>query len=147
MPETREDIVSAVRLWLGTPYRHQASARGHGADCLGLVRGVWRDVMGREPEAPPPYTMDWSETGVREALWEGASRHLSEAPVDRMFGGDVLLFRMREGMIAKHLGILTVAGPEPRFVHAYSRHGVIENSLSAPWQRRIVAVFRFPPKE
>ena len=31
-------------------------------DCLGLVRGVWREVIGQEPEAPPSYTPDWSET-------------------------------------------------------------------------------------
>ena len=28
--------------WIGTPYRHQASLKGVGCDCLGLVRGVWR---------------------------------------------------------------------------------------------------------
>ena len=38
----REQIVAAARGWVGTPYRHQASLKGIGADCLGLVRGVWR---------------------------------------------------------------------------------------------------------
>jgi hypothetical protein len=46
--------------------------------------------------------------------------------------------------VAKHLGILTEAGAAPRFIHAYSGHGVVENSLSAPWRRRIVAAFAFP---
>ena len=44
-----------ARGWIGTPYRHQASLKGVGCDCLGLVRGVWREVMGEEPEAPPAY--------------------------------------------------------------------------------------------
>ena len=33
-------IVMAARGWIGTPYVHQASCRGAGADCLGLIRGV-----------------------------------------------------------------------------------------------------------
>ena len=139
----RDDVVRAALGWVGTPYRHQASVRGAGADCLGLIRGVWREVVGPEPERLPPYSPDWSEVAGEERLWAGAGRHL--APVDRpMAPGDVLLFRMRDAGIAKHLGILTAAAPAPRFVHAYTRHGVIENALSAPWARRIVAVFAFP---
>ncbi len=51
---TRAAIVVTARLWIGTPYLHQASLRGIGCDCLGLLRGVWRDLYGPEPEAPPP---------------------------------------------------------------------------------------------
>ncbi|MGZ9409986.1 MAG: peptidase P60, partial [Methylocystis sp.] len=43
---TRADIVAAARRWRGTPYVHQASLMQVGCDCLGLVRGVWRDVIG-----------------------------------------------------------------------------------------------------
>ena len=39
-----DEIVARARAWIGTPYRHRASCRGAGADCLGLVRGVWREV-------------------------------------------------------------------------------------------------------
>ena len=39
-----------ARKWLGTPYRHQASLRGEGADCLGLIRGVWRELTGTGAE-------------------------------------------------------------------------------------------------
>ena len=61
-------IVRAARGWIGTPYVHQASVRGAGCDCLGLLRGVWRDCLGPEPETVPPYTMDWSEPQGDEAL-------------------------------------------------------------------------------
>lgn len=136
-------VVSAARDWLGTPYRHQASARGAGTDCLGLLRGVWRDVVGPEPVIIPAYTFDWSEPQGEERLWAAALVHLSPAGPD-MKPGDVLLFRMRNGAVAKHLGILSEAGPLPAFVHAYTGHGVVESPLSAPWRRRIVARFRFP---
>jgi hypothetical protein len=57
---------------------------------------------------------------------------------------DVLLFRMRDGSIAKHLGLAAEVGAEASFVHAYSGHGVIESPLSAPWARRIVGRYAFP---
>jgi len=52
---TREAIVAAARSFIGTPYHHQASCKKAGCDCLGLIRGVWRDVYGPEPEAPGQY--------------------------------------------------------------------------------------------
>ena len=138
----RAAIVSEARRWIGTPYRHQASVRGAGADCLGLIRGVWRACYGDEPEAAPPYSMDWSEPQGEERLWAAALRHLT--PVATARPGDVLLFRMRAGAVAKHLGILSEDGAHPRFVHAYTGHGVIESTLTAPWARRVVARFSFP---
>ena len=65
-------IVAAARGWIGTPYRHQGSRKGVGCDCLGLARGVWREVVGPEPFPIPPYSRDWGETGPREVLADGA---------------------------------------------------------------------------
>ncbi len=145
--EFQQRIVAEARAWIGTPYLHQASCRGAGADCLGLVRGVWRAVRGAEPEAPPAYSMDWSEPQGEERLWAAARRHLQELPPGKVAPGDVLLFRMRAGAVAKHLGIVTEAGEAPRFVHAYSGHGVVESPLSGPWARRVVARFAFPKED
>ncbi|RMD92718.1 MAG: peptidase, partial [Alphaproteobacteria bacterium] len=33
-----------------------------------------------------------------------------------------------------------------RFIHSYSGHGVVENPLSEPWARRVVARFAFPER-
>ncbi|WP_378944534.1 NlpC/P60 family protein [Paracoccus sp. R86501] len=140
-----EAVVNAAREWLGTPYVHQASVMGCGADCLGLIRGVWRQIHGAEPEVTPAYTADWAECGGTEVLQDAAMRHL--LPVldrDDWQIGQVLLFRMRQGAIAKHLGILSQAGAEARFLHAYTYHGVIESPLTRPWRSRVVARFRFP---
>jgi NlpC/P60 family putative phage cell wall peptidase len=134
-------VVQVARSWIGTPYLHQASVKGAGADCLGLLRGVWREVLGQEPESVPPYTEDWAEPSHREVLCDAAERWLRSKSLAEVMAGDVLLFRMRDGSIAKHLGIQS--GPE-RFIHAYSGHGVVESPLSHPWQRRIVARFAFP---
>ncbi len=132
--------VAEARRWIGTPYVHQASTIGAGCDCLGLLRGVWRGLYGAEPETPPAYTMDWSEPQGDERLWRAAKRHLLPRPMGQPEAGDVLLFRMRDGAVAKHLGIASEQG----FIHSYSGHGVIESALTKPWQRRIAARFAFP---
>lgn len=143
-----ERAVAVARDWIGTPYVHQASVQGAGTDCLGLLRGIWRAIYGHEPESVPPYTPDWAEPSREERLWAAARRHL--LPLSEVIGtrpetaGEVLLFRLREGAVAKHLGISATCGASLSFVHAYTGHGVIESPLSLPWQRRIVARFAFP---
>lgn len=139
---TGDAAVAEARRWIGTPYRHQASARGAGTDCLGLLRGVWRALYGCEPEMIPAYTPDWSEPRGEERLWAAALRHLEISETAAV--GDVLLFRMTSGSVAKHLGIFANTDAVPTFIHAYMRHGVVESPLSQPWQRRVVARFRFP---
>jgi NlpC/P60 family putative phage cell wall peptidase len=139
-----DHILRITRSWIGTPYHHQASVKDAGTDCLGLIRGVWRALYAQEPESVPAYSKDWAEPQADEKLWQAARRHLMERPQDVMQPGDVLLFRMRTGAVAKHLGILGAGVPHPTFIHAYSGHGVVESPLSPPWRRRVVAAFAFP---
>tara|TARA_R110001606_G_scaffold365534_1_gene520428 strand:- start:355 stop:783 length:429 start_codon:yes stop_codon:yes gene_type:complete len=139
----RDEIVAAARRWIGTPYRHQASLKGAGCDCLGLVRGVWRELVGAEPEAMPAYTPDWAEALGEETLLEAARRHLHEVPVGAARDGDVLVFRIGAGVPAKHCGILVGDG----VVHAYWGRAVVETRLVTWWRRRIVAAFAFPGVE
>lgn len=141
----RQAVVDEAFLWIGTPYRHQASFREVGADCLGLVRGVWRTIYGSEPEAPPPYTPDWAEASGAEPLLSAARRHLTEIDVKTARAGDVILFRMKRRGPAKHLGILIESDEEnPRFVHAFCGRGVCESSLSEIWRGRLAYAFAFP---
>ncbi|EBA11362.1 peptidase [Roseobacter sp. CCS2] len=136
-------VVDIARGWVGTPYLHQVSVQGVGCDCLGLLRGIWRVVYGCEPEAIPAYTQDWSEPQGAERLMAAADRHLREATSTPLAPGQVILFRMRQGAVAKHLGVVSDAGELPQFIHAYQGHGVVESWLSAPWRKRIAARFEF----
>src|SRR5581483_8353331 len=138
---SRNDIVAEARSWIGTPYRHQASLKGAGCDCLGLVRGVWRAVMGEEPERAPPYAPDWAEAGGEEALANAAARHLIAVPLDRFEPGDVLLFRWRTNLPAKHAAIVTSAST---MVHAHDGAAVAEVAIAPWWRRRLAYAFRFP---
>jgi NlpC/P60 family putative phage cell wall peptidase len=146
-PEPGAEIVARARAWIGTPYRHQASCRGAGTDCLGLLRGLWREVLGAEPEAVPAYTPDWSEPSRSEALLAAAGRHLVAVRADEALPGDVVVLRMREGGVAKHVGVLATSALGHRtLIHAYSGHGVVESPLTPAWSRRIAGLFRFPER-
>jgi len=137
----RSDIVTAARGWRDTPYLHQASLKGVGTDCLGLVRGVWREVIGHEPEKAPAYSAVWADTDPDEALAAAAGRHLQNVALSEFREGDVLLFRWRSHLPAKHAGIAT---SRSRMVHAQEKAAVTEIDLSAWWLRHLVYVFRFP---
>ena len=134
-----ERVVEAARGWLRTPYQHRSSLRGIGCDCLGLVRGVWREVVGAEPASLPPYTVDWAEAGAGEPLVEAMDRWFE--PVSAWRAGDVLAFRMAEGARVKHLGI--VSAPD-RIIHAYWGRAVVESWLQPWWMRRAAGAWRFP---
>ena len=146
-PAPGEAIVARARRWIGTPYRHQSSLRGAGTDCLGLLRGLWREIRGAEPEAKPAYTADWSEPSGSEDLLAAAARHLTPVPAGAARPGDVLVLRMREGGVAKHVGILARSPLGHRtLIHAYSGHGVVESPLTPAWARRVAGAFRFPDR-
>lgn len=134
-------VIAAARGWLGTPYHDQASVRGVGCDCLGLVRGVWRQLYGPEPMPIPPYSRDWGETGTSDVLAEAARSVMIELPTRAVVSGALLLFRIRTGAVAKHCGIVTT--PD-RFIHAYERSGVVEAPLDAAWRRRVAFALLFP---
>jgi NlpC/P60 family putative phage cell wall peptidase len=149
---SRIQIIDAARSWIGTPYVHQASAKGAGSDCLGLIRGVWREIYGAEPEAPPAYTPDWSERHWQagsgdEALLSAAARHmirrahLADNKAPAFEPGDVLVFRVAADGPAKHCGL--ASGPD-QFIHAYAGRQVTQSWLNRWWRARLAGVFIFP---
>lgn len=133
-------VVEAARAFLGTPYRHQASTIGAGCDCLGLLRGVWRQLYGDEPMAMPAYRADMRDPLNAAALRLAAERFLL-AETGALEAGQVVLFRLNGAAEPKHCGILV--SPE-RFIHAQERLGVIEANLTEGWRARISGRFRFP---
>lgn len=145
--ERSKAITKVARTWLGTPYQHQASCKGVGTDCLGLVRGIWREVLGPEPEETGAYSPSWAETSSDEAMLNGLLRHCEALSILDARPGDILIFRMLQRGPAKHAGVLnsgSVGDPSARMIHAYSGHAVCETRLTQAWCRRMVAICRFP---
>lgn len=133
-------VVAAARAFLGTPYRHQASAIGAGCDCLGLLRGVWRQLYGDEPMVMPAYRADLRDPLNASTLRLAAERFL-QAETGPLAAGQVLLFQLNGSAEPKHCGILV--SPE-RFIHAQERLGVVEANLTESWGSRIWGRFSFP---
>lgn len=139
--DVRAQAIAEAREWIGTPYLHRASLKGEGADCLGLIRGVWRAVLGPEPQDLPAYAPDWAEATKAEQMAQAAGRHMRAVDLAAIAPGDVLLFRWRERFPAKHAALLV--SPE-RMVHAHDGAAVAEVFLAPWWRRRLAFAFAFP---
>lgn len=134
------DIIDIARGWIGTPYQHQASVKGAGCDCLGLLRGVWRELHGEEPESPPPYAPDWADGA--ETLRDAFARHLAPVALGDIAPGDAVLFRMARGGPARHCGIVAEREGALTLIHARQNRRVMEEALSPFWRARLAYAFR-----
>lgn len=150
-----ERAVQIARSWIGTPYVHQASVKGAGCDCLGLLRGVVRELRGAEPEAVPPYSPDWAEATGAETLYSALLRHLAEIDPAALAPGDVALFRMAPRGPAKHCGIIGCATasllergrpskdfPPLTLIHSRQNKRVSEEVFTPFWRRKCAFAFR-----
>jgi len=136
------DAVTIARAWIGTPYVHQASVKGAGCDCLGLLRGVFRELRGEEPEAVPPYSPDWAEATGAETLYSALLRHLTEIDPAAIAPGDVALFRMHPRGPAKHCGIIGMKDGTLTLIHTRQNRRVSEEVFAPLWRRRLAFAFR-----
>ncbi len=136
---TGADVVAEALTWLRTPFAWQASLKGVGADCKGLVWGVARELG--LPEAASLYA-GMSDYGARvpiERLKAGLAATLTRVPSPAL--GDVLL--MKVAGRAQHLAIF--AGGD--VVHTYStgpRQVIATPSAVALRAWPLDSVWRFP---
>lgn len=141
-------VLKEAYQWLGTPYRHGAARKQVGCDCLGLIRGVWREIYGHEPEKPATYAPDWAELSDNEPLLDAAAKYMrackTPANIGDILPAQVLVFRWRPTMAAKHIAIMGYGG---RFIHAYHGHRVLTSALVPQWHKRIAGIFEFPEWE
>ena len=144
-------LIAEARLWLGTPFHHQAALKGVGCDCAGLVRGVGkaRGVL----NIPPDRWAPWAAYG-RAPHPERMRAALEEfmAPITAIEArpGDVCWLHWREGL-PMHLAILSVipAGTEhvarATIIHALiDNEKVVEHGFSKEWQDRVTSWWRYP---
>lgn len=141
---TPEQIISTARSWIGTPYRHRVVKKGRngGADCVGLVIGVYNELYGESVGKIPEYTPWWAEETGEELMVElmRSHRHSIELGRDELGPGDIFVLRMKYNGPAKHCGFVSFNN---QIIHAYSGHAVLETDWPAGWKRRIRYGFRF----
>ena len=124
MPDRRA-VVAEARRWIGTPWVPAGSERGVGANCLGFLAGVARNLgLNDLADAFVPYR-GHAVPPTPKALLLGLRRHLRPVAPARALPGDLLLFDLGAGL--RHVALLSA--PDT-IVHAHEGQGrVVEQRL------------------
>lgn len=139
----RAAIAIEARTWIGTRWHHQASAKGAGSDCIGLVAGVAAACGVAEAAAflAAPEFRCYGREPEPALLLAGCDRWLDRIAIGDARLGDVLLFRFRNE--PQHFALITREAPD-YITHAYAQaRGVVENRLDDVWRARVVRAYRF----
>ncbi|MES2959809.1 MAG: hypothetical protein V4792_16590 [Pseudomonadota bacterium] len=146
----RAEVVAEARTWLGTPWQHQAHARGLGCDCAGLIRGVLIGcgLMPPQPEQWPgaaPY-IGYRREPDGDSLVRACAAFLPGIAPDAAQAADVVVMRFRH--LPQHLGILVpYLHGGLALLHATNRPGVnrvVEHRLDARWRSLVTHAFAMP---
>lgn len=144
---SRAKLVASARGWIGTPFRHQASVKGQGVDCGGLIRGVLLEV-GLLPsdyvERMPRDAFAYARRPDGVTLKRYCDQYFEETGEARF--GDIALFRY-----AKHPQHLAFFGDYVHgglsLIHALGAdhpNKVIEHRFDSMWSKRLVGVYKVP---
>lgn len=142
---TRAQACAQALTWQGTPFRHAHHLRGHGADCVGLLAGVYIACGVLPPDyAPEPYAQHWHAYKNEELLEAELSRlgfvARESADLAAALPGDVLAFKF--GRVTSHVALYLGGG---EMVHAYfGLSRVVRQPLGADFRARLRRVF-VPP--
>lgn len=130
---TADDIISAARECLGTPFQHQGRINSLALDCAGVIVHV-ATKFGLQSIEPTGY----GRSPCNGMLEAAADEQTYLARVTTMQAGDVLMMRFTGE--PQHVGIYT----GENIIHAYESVGkVVEHRMDDKWLRRIVRVYRF----
>ena len=132
---TRDDIISAARAEIGTPFRHQGRISGKALDCAGLIILVAK-AIGAEYLDFTGYSRHPSDGLLESAL--DAQPCLVRVALADMQAGDILLMRFNSD--PQHLAIFTGT----TLIHAYAVAATVcEHDFTPKWAARVVAIYRF----
>jgi NlpC/P60 family putative phage cell wall peptidase len=136
----RAQIVNEAREWLGTPWKHQASLKGVGTDCIGLIRGVARAIGIADPFVTGEAIryLGYGRRPDPTLLLEACDEYL-----DRGRGalGDIIVMRFETE--PQHFALVSCLRPR-RMIHAYAQaRKVVENGMDALWLSRVVRTYAF----
>lgn len=139
----RYAIAREAREWVGTRWHHQASLKGVGTDCIGLVIGVAHNcgVVEAAQYKAAPELRGYGREPDPVMLLAGCARFLNQIRIADATIGDVLLFRFAQQ--PQHFAIISRTDPK-YIVHAYAQvRRAVENRLDDMWVARTLYAFRF----
>lgn len=133
---TADDVVTAARACLGTPFAHQGRINGVALDCAGLAVSV-AQKLGVEYADFQGYGREPYNGQLESAL--DTQLGIERVPdISDMQAGDLLLMRFSAN--PQHVAIFT----GQNIIHSYESVGICcEHRLSDIWLKRIVRVYRF----
>lgn len=141
---TRKDVVEQARTWLGTRWHHQGRMKKNektpgGADCIGLVYGVGRELglLGTSGDIT-----DYAMNAVDERLVEHANKVLvrKSSNYRDMITGDVII--VKRGIYPHHVMIYSGA---QTFIHSCNlRKYVLESPVRGSDLAALCGVYEFP---
>lgn len=138
---TRAQVVSEARLWLGTRWCHQASLRGVGTDCIGLLVGVAR-ALGIEGGAE--FAADHGIKGYGRAprvdlALAACERYLD--PCENPVAGDIMYLRVHGSPYPHHFALLSSSD---YMIHSWAQmRKVVENRIDTVWRSRIFRTYSY----
>ena len=128
---TAAQVVAEAMTWIRTPWHRNASLKGIGADCIGVVAGVALELG-----LPVRYRSDYSQTPDGSLRLELA-RQCTQ--LERREVGCVLLMAFVQE--PHHVGIFTGEG----IVHAYAQ---VRRCVFSPWEQywatKVRGIYRLP---
>jgi hypothetical protein len=149
---TRTEFRDKVRELCGTPFKHLGRTR-NGVDCYGLPILAAEELgfAKREYYEVGGYNL----IPGKKDLVDNIGKFLIARPFkpnlnhrDQVFPGDILVFRIDDAQVSRHIGIYTHTDDQNLMymVHADMRYGrVLETRITAtPWQHRLNQVWYVP---
>lgn len=140
-PQKQIRLRDELQSWMGTPFRHNASVKRAGVDCVRLV-GEVMVACGVEPAYDFGfYTLDHSMHSERSILVDyilATGKFAAVQPADGARLGDIAVFRI--GKCPHHAGIML---DERQFVHAMVHSCVRQSDITdSTWAKRLVSFYR-----
>lgn len=131
----RPDIVAEARAWIDTPFHWQASVKGRGCDCKGLIWGVARELGLTEADAFHARLANYASVDV--ALLRAGLRSVFDE-VAEMRPADVLLLKI--GGQPRHLAFYAGGG---RMIHTYGKgpSRVLEVPMGHAWREAVDSIW------
>lgn len=133
-------IIAEAHTWLNTPYVPRGTVKGVGADCGGLLHGVYSKFNPALPPFPQNYSADWALHGDKELYLDWIAPHATQ--INKIVPGGFSVF---------HFGTKYAHGAiycgDDWYIHAWGRQR--EGRVTKQRTRALMHIgdtVAFPPK-
>jgi cell wall-associated NlpC family hydrolase len=134
----RQRVVEEALSWCSTPFHDAAHVKGAGADCLGLLIGVYSAAGLIEDFRPDPYSPQWFEHRDQPRFLQGLEQYAHR--VQAALPGDLAMYNF--GRHAAHGAIII---DELTIVHAWKPGGCVTKGSFADMLPRLHSLWSVFP--